>query len=111
VDNGNTSRTVAGTSFAAARDQWLEGYARATFKHAGSFFMTVKKPDGTILMKVDMPKADMWRDGDFTKPKWGIYRSLNAKGSLNATEDWMGLANIGITPGEAPPDSDCRNGK
>ena len=111
VDNGNNSRTVAGTSFAAARDQWLEAYARATFSHDGSFVMTVKKPDGTTLLKADLPRADMWRDGDFTKPKWGIYRSLNDKGSLNATEDWMGLANIGITPGGATPDSDCRNGK
>jgi len=111
VGNDGASHTLAGTAFAPLRGLWLDAYARATFSHQGAFFMTVKKPDGTTVLKADAPKADMWRDGDFTKPKWGIYRSLNDKGSLNATEDWMGLANIGITPGGATPDSDCRNGK
>jgi hypothetical protein len=68
--------------------------------------MTVKKLDGTMGLKADMRKADMWRDGDFTKPKWGIYRSLNDKGALNAREDSVRFANFGITPGDTPT-SDC----
>jgi hypothetical protein len=52
----------------------------------------------------------MWRDGPFTRPKWGIYRSLDGKQALNATEDSVRFANIAITPGDAPTD-DCRNGK
>jgi hypothetical protein len=48
----------------------------------------------------------MWRDGDFTKPKWGIYRSLDDRGALNASEDSVRFASFGITPG-ATPTSDC----
>jgi hypothetical protein len=107
VGNDNASHTLAGTAFAPLRGLWLEGFARATYSHQGAFFMTVKKPDGTVVLEANAPKADMWRDGDFTKPKWGIYRSLNDRGALNATEDTMGLANIGITSGPTP-DSPCR---
>jgi hypothetical protein len=59
------------------------------------------------VLKADAPKADMWRDGDFTKPKWGIYRSLGDKGALNASEDTVRFANFAVTPGPTP-DSDCR---
>jgi hypothetical protein len=107
VGNDGASHTLAGTAFAPLRGLWLDAYARATFSHQGAFFMTVKKPDGTIVLKADAPKADMWRDGDFTKPKWGIYRSLDDKGALNASEDSVRFANFGITPA-ATPDSDCR---
>jgi hypothetical protein len=107
VGNDGASHTLAGTAFGALRDQWLEAYVRATFSHQGSFFMTVKKPDGTIVLKADAPRADMWRDGDFTKPKWGIYRSLDDKGALNVSEDTVRFASFGITPGPTP-DSDCR---
>jgi hypothetical protein len=110
VGNDGASHNVAGTAFAPLRGQWLEASARATYSHQGSFAMTVKKPDGTVVLKADMPRADMWRDGDFTKPKWGIYRSLDDKGSLNASEDSVRFANFGITVGGAPT-SDCRNGR
>jgi hypothetical protein len=110
VSNAGATTVAAGTAFAPLRGQWLEASARATFSHQGAFFMTVKKADGTVVMKADLPKADMWRDGDFTKPKWGIYRSLNDRGALNATEDSVRFANFGITPGPLPT-SDCRNGK
>ncbi|HXU80390.1 MAG TPA: heparin lyase I family protein [Polyangia bacterium] len=107
VGNDGVSHTLAGTAFSPLRGLWLEAYARATFSHQGAFFMTVKKPDGTVVLKADAPRADMWRDGDFTKPKWGIYRSLNDKGALNPGEDSVRFANFAITPGAAP-DSDCR---
>jgi hypothetical protein len=107
VGNDGASHTLAGTAFTPLRGLWLEAYARATFSHQGAFFMTVKKPDGTVVLKADAPKADMWRDGDFTKPKWGIYRSLNDKGALNPGEDNVRFASFGVTPG-ATPDSDCR---
>jgi hypothetical protein len=106
IDNGGNNRQLASTAWEPLKDQWLEGYARATFSHQGSFFMTVKKLDGTVVLKADMPKADMWRDGNFTKPKWGIYRSLNDRGALNATEDIVRFASFGITPGDTPT-SDC----
>jgi hypothetical protein len=107
VGNDGASHNLAGTAFDSLRGLWLDAYARANFSHQGSFFMTVKKPDGTVVLKADAPQADMWRDGDFTKPKWGIYRSLNDKGALNATEDSVRFASFGITPGPTP-DSDCR---
>jgi hypothetical protein len=107
VGNDGASHTLAGTAFTPLRGQWLEGYARATFRHQGAFFMTVKKADGTTVLRADAPRADMWRDGDFTKPKWGIYRSLDDKAALNPGEDTVRFANIAITTGSTP-DSDCR---
>ena len=104
--NDGNNHTLASAAYTPLRDQWLECSARATFSHQGSFFMTVKKLDGTMVLKADMPKADMWRDGDFTKPKWGIYRSLNDRAALNASEDSVRFANIGITSGSTPT-SDC----
>jgi hypothetical protein len=107
IGNDGASHTLAGTAFLPLRGLWLEGFARATFSHQGAFYMTVKKPDGTTVLEANAPHADMWRDGDFTKPKWGIYRSLNDRGALNASEDTVAFANIGITAG-ATPDSTCR---
>jgi hypothetical protein len=111
VDNGNASHTLASTPFAPLTGQWLEASVHVTYGHKGAFAMTVKKADGTMVLNANAPGADMWRDGTFTRPKWGIYRSLNDKAALNPGEDSARFANIGITSGAGVPTSDCRNGR
>jgi hypothetical protein len=110
IGNDNASHTLAVTPMAPLRDQWLEATVHTVYSHHGAFSMTVKRADGTVALAANVRGADMWRDGPFTRPKWGIYRSLGDKQALNATEDNVRFANIAITPGDTPTD-DCRNSK
>jgi hypothetical protein len=48
---------------------------------------------------------DLWRQGDYVRGKWGIYRGKSPQ--LRAEEETVRFANFGITAG-ANPSSDCR---
>jgi hypothetical protein len=50
---------------------------------------------------------DLWRDGEFVRPKWGIYRGLLHKDELRSDEEKVGFATFAVTPGFEPT-SDCR---
>ncbi len=86
------------TMLSSARGIWLEVFLKATFATDGHLTMSVRGPDGTALLSVDEP-LDMWRDGDFVRPKWGLYRSLVDEDDLRVTEI-LRLAHLSISWGE-----------
>ena len=99
--------SLARTTLDGLRGIWLEVTTTATFAQNGALAMTIKKPDGSTVLSVDRKGLDMWREGDYIRPKWGIYRSLAEKSALRAEEETVSFANFGITPGPTPT-SDCR---
>ena len=69
-----------------------------------SIDLTIKKPDGTMVMQVSRSGLDTWRQGEYVRGKWGIYRGK--ADTLKMGEEIVPFANIGITRGTTPS-SDC----
>ena len=72
----------------------------STYLDQGSIKLTVKKLDGTVVIDFDRKNIDMWRDGDFVRPKWGIYRGKSEQ--LRKEEEEVRFANFSITRGKIP---------
>ncbi|MGV2990227.1 hypothetical protein ACE1OE_21565 [Vibrio sp. E150_011] len=83
--------------------QWLEVMVRSTFSEKGALYLSVTPlGEQTPLFAVNESNIELWRsasnasDGNFVRPKWGIYRSLNDIASLNEGEDEVWFADFSI---------------
>jgi hypothetical protein len=92
--------TVNMSSF---ENTWVE--ATETFKVGanGTYSMVIKKvSDNTVLVNYSNPNIVTIRpDNDFIRPKWGIYRSLNALADLR--DEALRFADISIAEGSIVP--------
>lgn len=84
-------------SWAAARGQWLSVSCLATFSDQGSVALTVTTMNGQVLLTTNVNNLDMWRAGDFIRPKWGIYRSLMDPTNLRPDEETVRFANFSVS--------------
>ena len=105
-DDGSATQTLARVPMASLKGIWLQVHVRAEISDSGSFFMALKKPDGTTVFSIDETGLDLWRQGEYIRPKWGIYRGKSTL--LRTVEETVRFANYAITAG-ATPSSDCRN--
>jgi hypothetical protein len=94
---------LAENEWPSARGVWLHAVCRAKFAVNGFVSMTVKThPEGNELLNVPEQPRNLWRNGDFVRPKWGIYRSLLDFGNLRDVEEIVRFAKIRITKEQAP---------
>ncbi|GEM_PF-335601 len=84
-------------SWAAARGQWLSVSCLATFTDQGNLALTVTTMNGQVLLTTNVNNLDMWRAGDFVRPKWGIYRSLADSANLRPDEETVRFANFSVS--------------
>ncbi|MCL9777302.1 hypothetical protein [Vibrio methylphosphonaticus] len=83
--------------------QWLEVLVRTTYSETGALYLSVT-PVGeqSPLFAISQDNLEMWRSGanssqgNFVRPKWGIYRSLKDKDALNEEEDEVWFADFSI---------------
>lgn len=106
--SGDSNMTVlAETDWAGLRDEWLEVRCQARFGDHGSLSFSVTRPNGMVVLDVAVSDIDLWRDGEFVRPKWGIYRGLAHADELRPDEESVRFANLAVTP-DWEPTSDCR---
>jgi hypothetical protein len=83
--------------------QWVEFLVQATFADAGQLVVKATNIEtGETLIDFEKSGIDMWRGEnglDFSRPKWGIYRSLKDKDSLRAEEEKARFADFEILKG------------
>jgi len=81
--NGNGS-TDFQTELAPFVGVWVEAFEQITYSHTGKYSLVIKTLNGgTTLLSYSNNNIDMWRTGTtFSRPKWGIYRSLNSSSVL-----------------------------
>ncbi|MCF2152068.1 LysM domain-containing protein [Desmonostoc muscorum LEGE 12446] len=92
-------KVLADYNWSDIKGEWLNVYCQAKFDYQGYLILTIKKLDGTLLLSVKEPNLNLWQDGDYVRPKWGIYRSLNDKKNLRPNEETVRFANFSITNG------------
>lgn len=107
LDGSRDSDTMlAEIDWFSITDEWLSIFVQTTFDEAdsaGAFQMTVvRMSDNQTMLDITLPNIDMWRGqlaSDFSRPKWGIYRSLADPQSLRADEERVKFANFLIKKG------------
>lgn len=81
--NGNGS-TLLQTDLTPFVGEWLEAFEQLTYSHTGTYSMVIKTVQGgATLLSYSSGNIDLWRVGTtFSRPKWGVYRSLNSASYL-----------------------------
>ena len=70
------------------KGHWVEVTEIIHYSNKGSYSIEIKKvSNGSKIFTYNNESMDMWQDGsDFSRPKWGIYRSLKHKEDLQDEE-------------------------
>src|SRR5262245_3164577 len=81
---GTSLGTVTSTALAPFLGTWVEAVERVTYSHTGSYSLVLTRiSDGATLLTYSNNNIDLWRVGTtFSRPKWGIYRSLLSQADL-----------------------------
>jgi hypothetical protein len=80
----NNTTKVRTVPLALFEGTWVECHEVITVGTTGTYFLEISKvSDGTVLLNYENNQIMTMRpDNDFIRPKWGIYRSLNAAADL-----------------------------
>ncbi len=81
---GTSLGVVTSTALAPFLGTWVEAVERVTYSHTGSYSIVLTRiSDGATLLTYSNNNIDLWRVGTtFSRPKWGIYRSLLSQADL-----------------------------
>lgn len=94
---------LARTPWNLITDEWVEVFVQVTYAEQGAFKLTLTRlSDQAVILDINKTNIDMWRgnvQGDFARPKWGIYRSLKDPQSLRAEEEQVRFADFTIRKG------------
>jgi hypothetical protein len=93
TDGGRTGPDASG-------DGGPGGRVRAQIGDSSAFAMTLAKPDGTAVIALSEMGLDLWRQGEYIRGKWGIYRGKSP--ALRTVEETVLFANFAITAGATP---------
>jgi hypothetical protein len=104
--DGTETTTLIRVPLTGLKGVWLEVTERILVSDNGSIAITIKKPDGTTVVDVTRAGLDFWRQGEYIRGKWGIYRGKDDQ--LRTGEDKVRFANFAITKGTATPTTTCR---
>ncbi len=84
--------------------QWIEFFVQTTYEDNGQLIFQAKNIEtGKMLVDFQDNDIDMWRgehESDFSRPKWGIYRSLKEKNRLRSNEEKARFADLSIRKGK-----------
>ena len=83
TDSNGTGTTLFQTELAPFVGVWVEAFEQLTYSFTGRYSIVIKTLDGATLLSYSKNNIDLWRTGTtFSRPKWGIYRSLNSASYL-----------------------------
>jgi len=101
---GTSLGTVASTALAPFLGTWVEAVERITYSHTGTYSLVLTRiSDGATLLTYSNNNIDLWRVGTtFSRPKWGIYRSLLSQADLRDEDVRFDRFCIAKAPSDCP---------
>jgi len=80
--------TIHSVELDLLKGHWVEVTEIIHYSNKGSYSIEIKKvSNGSKIFTYTNDNMDMWQDGsEFSRPKWGIYRSLKHKEDLQDEE-------------------------
>jgi hypothetical protein len=91
VDSKKTRSVAAAAALAGFKGVWVEAYEKVTWAPRGAYSLEIRRlGDGVVLFSYANGEMDLWRKGAaFSRPKWGIYRSLANRSALRDEKVWF----------------------
>jgi hypothetical protein len=78
-DDAGVETVLASTDLAPFKGTWVEVDEAVRFGWIGAYAIAIRRvSDGALLFSYENDDLQLWRTGTtFSRPKWGIYRSLD----------------------------------
>jgi hypothetical protein len=80
-DDSNTEHVLA--DYAPLQNKWLDIEWEFKAANSGGYLRWVIRNGGTTVVDNRTTAVDLWRDKNYLRPKWGIYRSIESPGLQN----------------------------
>ncbi|GLZ33630.1 hypothetical protein Lesp02_58180 [Lentzea sp. NBRC 105346] len=77
-NDANTEHTLG--SYSALQNKWIDIELDFKASNSGGHLHWVIKDAGKVVVDGRTTAVDLWRDKNYLRPKWGIYRSLGSSG-------------------------------
>lgn len=86
ADEGPKNEYLGRADLELFKGKWVEATETVNFSKNGSYELVIKSlSDGKEILRISRPGLNFWRSGATgMRPKWGLYRSFGAGGSLKA---------------------------
>jgi hypothetical protein len=75
-DDSNTEHTLA--DWTPLQDKWIDVEWEFKASNSGGYLRWVLRNGGTTVVDGRTTSVDLWRDKNYLRPKWGIYRGLES---------------------------------
>ena len=84
----NDQNTIKTANLDLFRGNWVEVTETIKFSQTGTYSIEIKNiATSEVVLSYNSTSIDTWQDGaDFSRPKWGLYRSLNNVADLKDEE-------------------------
>ncbi|MGC7095770.1 Tat pathway signal sequence domain protein [Amycolatopsis lurida] len=80
-DDSNIEHDLTG--YTALQDKWIDLEFEFRASNSGGYLRVVIRNGGTTVVDYRTTNVDLWRDKNYLRPKWGIYRSIESAGLKN----------------------------
>jgi hypothetical protein len=80
-DDSNTEHTLA--DYSSLQNKWIDILWEFKASNSGGYLRWVIKNGSTTVVDNRTTAVDLWRDKNYLRPKWGIYRSIESSGLQN----------------------------
>ncbi|RZQ62809.1 hypothetical protein [Amycolatopsis suaedae] len=80
-NDANTEHDL--TDYAPLQNRWIGVEFEFKAANSGGFLRMVLRDGATTVVDRRTTAVDLWRDKNYLRPKWGIYRSIESSGLQN----------------------------
>jgi hypothetical protein len=80
-DDSNTEHTLA--DWTPLQNKWIDVEWEFKASNSGGYLRWVLRDGSTTVVDGRTTSVDLWRDKNYLRPKWGIYRSIESSGLKN----------------------------
>ena len=94
-DDSNTEHVLG--DFAPLQEKWIDVSFEFQASNSGGFLRWTIQDGSTTVVDDRTTDVDLWRDVNYLRPKWGIYRSLKSDGLQNTFQLLRDFRGVQIT--------------
>jgi hypothetical protein len=80
-DDSNTEHTLA--DWTPLQNKWIDVEWEFKASNSGGYLRWILRDGSTTVVDGRTTSVDLWRDKNYLRPKWGIYRSIESSGLQN----------------------------
>jgi hypothetical protein len=80
---GDAGASTDLANYSSLQNKWIDVQWEFKASHSGGYLSCVLKNGSSTVASYRTTSVDLWRDINYLRPKWGVYRSLESDGLKN----------------------------